>query len=219
VMEYHLGEVWVPEGVASVMDAKVTVILTDFGITLKSRPYIYWGGYFQRSRYLKLLRKSNILIKISKSLIDKFYNENRNIIYVSDRINILDSLDKLCNYDSKSRFIGSAKNKVLESLLTFATTSKIRDGIDAIQKDCLIMANPVRNIEQLCGRILRIKGGKKFPIVVDFVDIGEPEIRRTFNSRLNFYKSKNWNINYIYIDDKGLKNVTEEDSKTILSGE
>ena len=81
---------------------------------------------------------------------------------------------------------------IVSPTLCFATTSKVRDGIDAVSKDCLIMANPVGNIEQLTGRILRIKEGKKLPIIIDLVDINLKEISGTLYGRLKFYKSKNY---------------------------
>jgi len=220
VMEYHLGPVYIPEGKSSTMDARVTVFLVDLKLSSsKSRPYIYWGGCFQRSRYLTLLSKNEILIKISKLLIDKFYKDNRNILYVSDRIKLIENLDKICKCESKSKFIASAGNDMLDYQLTYATTGKVRDGVDAVDKDCLIMSNPIGNIEQLCGRILRIKDGKQHPIVIDIVDFGEKNMSRSINTRLNFYKRKNWDIKFVYLDEKGFKNVSEEEAQDILFSE
>ena len=220
IMEYHLGPVYIPEGKSSTMDARITVVLVDLKISSsKSRPYVYWGGYFQRARYLNLLSKNKTLIDISKNLIKKFYNDDRNILYVADRIKLIDNVDEVCNYDSTSKFVGSAKNDKLDYKLTYATTGKVRDGVDAVDKDCLIMPNPIGNIEQLGGRILRIKDGKKHPIIVDIIDFGEKNMSRSFNPRLNFYKKKNWEVKFIFADEKGMRNISEEEAQDILFSE
>jgi superfamily II DNA or RNA helicase len=219
VIEYHLGNVWVPEGLSSTMSGNVTVILFNSGMLPKSRGYIYWGGMFQRSRYLSMLSKSPIMLKISEALINKFYNEDRNILYVSDRIKLIETLYNTVKCESKSKFIASAKNEMLNYKLCFATVGKIRDGVDIPAKDCLIIPSPVGNIEQLAGRILRIKEGKKQPIIVDMVDLCFREISGTFHGRLKFYKSKNWEVKYIIISSDGKKQqLNESEVMNLMKG-
>jgi len=218
IMEYHLGDVWVPEGVASIMKARVTVLLFNSNILPKSGGYIYYGGSFQRSRYLSLLSKSSILIKISEALINKFYSEDKNILYVSDRIKLIETLFGMSKCQDKSKFISSAKNDMLDYKLTFATVGKIRDGVDAISKDTLIMSNPVGNIEQLTGRILRIKEGKSEPIIIDLVDINIKEISQTLYKRLDFYSKKMWNVKYMIVPGDGIKKyLTREQVMEIVN--
>ena len=81
------------------------------------------------------------------------------------------------------------------------------------------MPNPIGNIEQLGGRILRIKDGKKHPIIVDIIDFGEKNMSRSFNPRLNFYKKKNWEVKFIFADEKGMRNISEEEAQDILFSE
>ena len=220
VMEYHLGPVYIPEGKSSTMEARVTVILADFKLSSsKSRPYIYWGGYFQRSRYLSLLKKSKIFIDICNLLIKKFIKDNRNILVVGERIKLLELLFENTNISSKGMFVGSAKLDKIEDMVVFTTPGKSRDGIDYIVKDCLILTSPIGNIEQMIGRILRIKDGKKHPIVADIIDCGEKNMSRSFSQRLNFYKKKNWDVKYIFIDNGVIKNVTESEAQDILFSE
>ena len=45
---------------------------SDFGILPKSYYYLYYGGFFQKSRYLTILKKSKLFISICKALINKF---------------------------------------------------------------------------------------------------------------------------------------------------
>ena len=198
---------------ASVMKANVTVIMFSFKILKNRMKYLFWSGNFQRSRYLNMLRKSKPLEILSKSLLEKFIKDNRNIIFVSERINFINHLYDSILTDDKSKFISNTGNEALENQVTFATPGKIRDGVDAASKDCLIMTSPISNIEQMTGRILRIKEGKSIPIVIDMVDTDIKNISRTLFTRLNYYKNKKWNINFLYVNDNLEKHVlTYEDA-------
>jgi len=213
IINYHLGNVFVPDEEASVMKANVTVIMFSFKILKNRMKYLFWSGNFQRSRYLNMLRKSKPLEILSKSLLEKFIKDNRNIIFVSERINFINHLYDSILTDDKSKFISNTGNEALENQVTFATPGKIRDGVDAASKDCLIMTSPISNIEQMTGRILRIKEGKSIPIVIDMVDTDIKNISRTLFTRLNYYKNKKWNINFLYVNDNLEKHVlTYEDA-------
>ena len=214
ILKYHLGDIYKPEGESNIMDARVTVILFNFGILPKSRVYVYWGGCFQRSRYLNLLKRSKLLINILMGLLEKF-KLDRSVFIIAERITFIKELFKKFKYDDKNTFIEKNKNSNLESQIVFATPGKLRDGIDVPDKDCLILTSPVGNIKQMCGRILRKNDGKKTPIIIDLVDYGCKHISSTFYWRLKFYKNKNWNIQYISIsDDK--KIITEEDALKLV---
>ena len=154
IMTYHLGKVFIPEGTSSTMDARVTVLLFNFGFLPKSFKYIYWNDVFQRPRYLTILKNSKIFMSITKTLIDKFIQENRKIIYMGERIKLLEILYSNKSWVDKGLFAGTADLKPIENQLTFATPGKMRDGIDAVNKDCLILSSPISNIEQMCGRVL-----------------------------------------------------------------
>jgi superfamily II DNA or RNA helicase len=214
IIEYHLGPINVPEGDASTMDARVTIILISYEImTSKTRKYVYWSGEFNKARYLNQIVKSENLVRLSNSLINKFVKNERDIIYVSDRINLIEKLYDLIdeNFD-KSKFIGGAGLDSLKHQVAFATTQKARDGIDVASKDCLIMCNPISNIEQLSGRILRILPGKKEPILIDIVDIDDVNIYRSLKSRLKFYDEKKWDIKFILATNKKLIELPREEA-------
>jgi len=220
IIQYHLGEVFIPEGKSSTMDGRVTIVLFDFGFLPKSYRYIYWDGYFQKSRYLKILKNSKIFMSVCYGLIKKFYNEGRRIIFVGERIKLLELLYKNCKCDDKSMFTGSANLDKIENQLTFTTPIKSRDGVDYVDKDCLIMSSPISNVKQMTGRSLRPKEGKKQPLIIDMVDIGIKDIKRTFYNRLDFYKSKNWQIQYMFVQKDGKKNLlSEEQVLNILKDE
>jgi superfamily II DNA or RNA helicase len=205
IIRYHVGEVFVPEGERKVVGAKVTVLLYEFGISSKSRGYLYWGGEFQHSRYYNLLKKAEPFMGICKTLLKKFSDEDKKVIYVAERIKLLEqqysSLDTL----NKSKFYGSAKKDQLDFQMTFSTPGKIRDGVDAPSKDVVIMTSPISNIEQMCGRLEREYKGKERLVVVDMVDLSFPRIRVTLFTRMKFYDKREWEINFVHILKDGTK--------------
>ena len=220
IINFHLGPTYVPEGEASVMDAKVTVILFDSGMLNRSYKYIYWDGKFQRSRYLNLLKKSKTLMSLCKGLLTKFSSNGREVIFVSERIKMIEELFKWLDVPSKSKFIASATNDELKYQVTFATPGKIRDGVDIPKKDCLIMTSPIKNIEQMCGRVVREADEKCRPIVIDMVDIGVIDIRETYYSRLRYYQDKEWERNYVVAYSDGrIVGIDEQIAIEIIRGE
>lgn len=220
IIKHHLGEVFVPEGKSSTMDTRVTVLLFDFGFLPKSYRYLYWDGFFQKSRYLTILKNSKLFMNVSLSLLNKFTGDNRQILYVGERIKLLELLKEKCNGKDKGLFIAGSDLSEIEKQITFSTPNKSRDGVDYVSKDCLIMSSPIGNIEQMSGRVLRTKEGKAQPIVIDIVDIGVKAIRETFFSRLDFYKSKKWSIQFIFITKDGIKNqISEDQALQIIKGE
>jgi superfamily II DNA or RNA helicase len=214
ILEAHLGKIFVPEGKSSTMDARVTVLLFDFNVIRGREKYMYWLGKFQRSRYLNLIKNSKMFLGVSMSLLEKFVNDGRQIIFMSERIKLIDKLFVLLKTEDKAIFIGGTKNDVLDKQVVFSTPGKIRDGVDIPKKDCLIMTSPIDNIDQMSGRIVRISKDKEEPLIVDCVDIGCPEIFKTIFPRMEFYNSKGWKVRYIYISSTGEK--TEIDQIQVL---
>jgi superfamily II DNA or RNA helicase len=215
IIQYHLGDIYIPHGSASIMDARVVVLLFDSGLG-KSRIYINWAGRFQLARYLNLLKKSEMFMNICKSLLTKVISDGRKTIFVSFRLKMIDQLFNFVGIKDKSKFTESAKIDVLEHQIVFATPNKIRDGIDIPTKDCLIMSSPISNIEQICGRAVRISKDKKEPIVIDLVDLSYEDISRTLFKRLDYYKSiteskKEWNVRYLRVKLNGEKEELSED--------
>ena len=150
-------------------------------------------------------------MKICYSLLNKFSKDGRNILLVGERIKLLELLFKNTNNQSKGMFSGNAKLDKINDQITFTTPGKSRDGVDFVSKDCLILTSPISNVEQMSGRILRIKEGKLQPIIIDLVDIGLKEIRQTLFSRMEFYKKKEWDIKYLFITNEGKKTFIDEE--------
>lgn len=219
IIRFHLGEIFSDDDLEGTMDGRVTVILLDYQIdTPRSFTYVHWGGEFQRSRYLNMIKKSRPFRVAMRGLLSRL-KKDRQIICVAERIKLIDELFKETKHLSKGLFCGAGpKLEQLDFELTFATPGKVRDGVDAPWKDCVIMTSPIRNIEQLIGRILREKEGKKTPVIIDMVDYGCPDISRTFYPRQKYYDQKEWPIQYLLFKDKKLKQIDRELAMDILEG-
>jgi superfamily II DNA or RNA helicase len=219
IIQFHLGDIFSDDDVEGTMAAKITVILLDYQIDTPYRTqYIRWGGAFQRTRYLNLVKKSTPFREAMRGLMRKL-EKDRDLIYMIERIKLIDELFKESKADSKSKFCGNAKLDMLDYKVTFSTPGKCKDGIDAPQKDCVVMTSPISNIEQLTGRVVRSKEGKKIPIIIDMVDFGCPEIRGSFHSRKKFYDAKGWPIRYLLFANNELRNVDESEAIKIIKGE
>ena len=217
IIRYHVGEVFVPEGERKVVGAKVTVLLFEFGISAKSRGYLFWGGEFQRSRYFTMLKKTEPFMSICRSLLKKFSDDKKRVIFVAERVKLLEELYSSLDTLDKSRFFGSAKKDQLKFQITFSTPGKIRDGVDAPSKDVAILTSPISNIEQMCGRLEREFKGKERLVVVDMVDLSFSRIRTTLFTRMKYYEKKNWDINFIHILKDGTKKeITKKEAIELI---
>jgi superfamily II DNA or RNA helicase len=219
IIEFHLGNIFSDDDTEGTMEAKVTVLLLDYQIDTPHRTrYIRWGGEFQRTRYLNLIKKSKPFREAMRGLIHRL-KDDRDLICMAERIKLIDELYSETRSNSKSKFCGNAKLDTLEYKVTFSTPGKCRDGIDAPHKDCVIMSSPISNIEQLTGRIIRSKDGKKTPIIIDMVDFGCFEIRGSFYGRKKFYDNKGWPIQYLLFANNELRPLDEEQAMKIIQGE
>lgn len=198
IIEYHLGPITEIEGKGSVMEPDIVMVYFNYDINKGGRgKYLYWGGRFQRARYLNSLIKSEKYMKVCESLLKWSVKRSKDIIFMVDRKNVIHALyDKFNDVESKSKFIEKAELDTLNEQIVFATPGKCKDGVDIPCKDTLIMASPVSNIEQLCGRILRINKGKDTPVFFDMVDLGCKELIRSSLIRLEYYKSKGWKVHH-----------------------
>lgn len=224
ILKYHLGDMFESDSDEDTMPANVTFILLDFDIdTDKRKKYLHWEGKFQRSRYLNIIKNSKVFMDLVKSLLLKL-SKDRQLLFISERVKkMIIPLFEWLPIEDKSTFIAGSDLKELEKQVTFSTPGKIRDGIDVPHKDSLLITSPVKNIEQLSGRITRIYPGhnKKTPIILDMVDIGCDDIKTSFWGRLKYYQSKNWKIKYLYINPQTYQqfNLKEEDAFTVVKGD
>ncbi len=221
IIKFHLGETFKDEDVSGTMIPRVTAILCDFMIDVPKRSrYLFWTGVFQRSRYLNILKNSEEFMKLAKMIIDKVERENRNTIFISERLKLIDELSDYVKLksDDVGIFIAGNKNDVLSSKMVFSTPGKIRDGVDCPWKDCLIMTSPISNISQLSGRVIRSYKNKETPIIIDMVDIGCKVISSTFYKRKQYYQSKEWPLKFLYVDsDYNMLFIDETEAMKLIS--
>ena len=218
ILQYHFGDIFSDDDTGDTMKCNVTVLLFDYMVDIPKRyKYLNWNNKFQRSRYLNLIKKSEPFLNITKALLEKF-SKDKNVLFISERIKMIELLYDWLDHDSKSKFIASTGKEELEKDITFSTPGKIRDGIDANWKDTLIMTSPISNIAQICGRIIRWKKDKDDPIIVDMVDIGCRIIANTFHNRLKYYKQREWDIQFVYIDNNLNKTMVDENTALNLVG-
>ena len=91
---------------------------------------------------------------------------------------------------SKKRKREREKNKE-ECDVLFTTFQMASEGLDIKRLNCLVMATPKKNIEQVVGRILRKKDSE--PVVVDIVD-NFSVFAGMAKSRMRFYKAKDFEV-------------------------
>lgn len=217
IIQYHLGTIFSDEDTSGTMDSKITVFLLDYEIDTPYRfKYIHFGGDFQRSRYLNMIRKSKPFVEVVRGLLRRFCEE-REVICMAERINLIEEMYAMTPTTNKSMFCGNAKMDTLTQKITFATPGKCRDGVDAKWKDCLIMTSPISNINQLTGRVVRVSDNKKTPIIIDMVDYGCKEISRTYFGRRDFYIKKGWPIQYILVKDNKYSKIDEDVAIKIIN--
>jgi len=218
IITFHLGDIYSDEDMQGTMNASITIMLLDYEIdTPKRNRYLRWGGQFQRARYLNLLKKSEPFMTVVQSLMDKL-KVDRNVLLIAERIKLIDELYNNLDFPSKSKFYRSETLAELTKYFTFATPGKCRDGIDAPWKDAMIVTSPISNIDQLSGRVVRSYQDKKTPIIIDMVDYGCKDISRTVNTRLKFYESKKWPIQFLLFKDNKIIKVDRETAYDILKG-
>jgi len=198
IIEFHLGPIFSDSSVEGTMKAKVTIIAVDYLIDIPYRQkYIWWAGEFQKSRYLNLIKSSKPFLSIAKGLLNKF-KDNKKILFVSERIKLIDDMYKWIDTDSKGKFVGGSKDEELNEKIIFSTPGKIRDGVDVPDIDCLIMTSPISNIKQMCGRVVRSNPDKDIPIIIDMVDYGCNMIFNSIFNRLEYYESQEWDVQILH---------------------
>lgn len=150
---------------------------------------------------------SKILTKISEDyernigiikLVDELIMRERKIILISQRINQLNFFyDKLI-YGSKinnvkvCRIYNNFNEEFKDHNVLLASYSKANEGLDVPNLDTLILACPVSNIQQCCGRITRGETG----IIREIYDINDDIMAGSFYKRKKYYSKITDDIRY-----------------------
>lgn len=142
--------------------------------------------------------------------------EQRQIMVLSERLAHLDELKRL--FDNKSVLItrdgkervamsglytGKQKQRELKENETcdviFASYSIAREALDIVTLNTLLLATPVTDVVQCCGRIMR-KAHHLHPLIIDIVDQFSA-FRNQAQKRNRYYTSKNFEMTSIQHED------------------
>lgn len=222
IIEYHTGPIFADESYEGTnTNVDVTFILMDYGIDQpKRKKYLYWGGQFNRARYLNLMcnpKHCERFHYVIKGLLNKFKNDYHMLV-ILERNKLIDSLYDWVDCGSKSRFNRSEGLDKLDYKLTFSSPGKIRDGVDAPWKELIILTSPISNIKQMTGRICREYEGKEKVKIIEIIDIGCKQIKNQMFKRRQYYSNNGWNINYLGVDlNLNLNKISEKEANELLN--
>ena len=153
--------------------------------------------------------------KVTKLLSDPEYQDliasmalvqarkGHKVLVIADRVDFLQKVNELLG-DRSVCVIGETSDrkaeidKVENGLADIICGSRqiFSEGISVNCLSCVILAIPIANaptLEQIIGRIMRLKEGKLNPIVIDIQFSGASEKRQNMG-RIGFYLEKGWNV-------------------------
>ena len=140
--------------------------------------------------------RTEFIIKILKDLLIEspsnqiiILGHNRNILkYIYDAI----SSRNICDV---GEYLGGMKEKDLkeseDKQVVISTYSMACEGLDLKKLSTLIMITPKSEIEQICGRIMREKNGRK--LIIDITD-NHTCFKNQYIKRQRFYKKNGYKI-------------------------
>lgn len=138
-------------------------------------------------------------------LADSAANQGHKVLVVGGRVEFLERAAKLTknkavsitgnitSLEERQNILASMAN---EAKILFGTCSIFAEGISQNDLSCLILATPINNnplLTQLIGRIVRLKEGKKTPLVIDLNLTGATG-RSQANARLGHYIGKGYKV-------------------------
>lgn len=145
-------------------------------------------------------------LNLTVALARKFSREGHKILAIGERVEFLHLCQKFYG-DESIAVTGTTENreKLLRSVnegdkqVLFGTRSLFSEGISLDSIGCLILAAPINNdpmLEQLIGRVIRVKEGKKQPVIVDIILDG-PTAQKQWYARLGHYTRQDYEVEYI----------------------
>jgi superfamily II DNA or RNA helicase len=230
IIHMHLGDVtYFPPEEKEIFKPKIYMLYFPFQVYNNHRSYINWGGKFNLSRYYQQLYKSKRYNSLLSRWIRRAHDQGRTVLVLGVNIKSLLELAISCELPKEDVgfFTPSNKRKTLKKSIekitdtfdledsfrtkkvVFSTYGACRDGNNREELDFLVMAAPTSNVEQAIGRVMRMKEGKKRPIVLDVVDTEGPLMKtridanttkklpwflRSAYKREQFYKEQEWDV-------------------------
>ena len=116
--------------------------------------------------------------KMIATKVRALVEEGRRVLVVSDRRKHLSHLQQMLSDVPTAMYVGESTKKGKrkreddkdKASVLFTTYMMGEEGLDLPFLDTLVMVTPRKSLEQIIGRILRKKDGKKVPLIVDVVD-------------------------------------------------
>jgi superfamily II DNA or RNA helicase len=140
-------------------------------------------------------KRTNVII----DLLKKYYNEDRNILILSDRRGHLEEISKIISDYSWGFYVGGMKPEQLresqQKRILLATFSMASEGMDIPSLDTVILSSPKSDVEQSVGRIFRKKQCDRIrhPLIIDIQDKFSSFDKQS-QKRVQFYHKMNFTI-------------------------
>lgn len=156
-------------------------------------------------------------VKVNKLLYDPHYQalvaviaakeiaKGHKVLIIADRVEFLQNVGELIGEDCVC-IVGETtfeqrnelKRQVEDGEKSCIAGSRqiFSEGISVNILSCVILASPMANdslLEQIVGRIMRLKEGKLSPLVID-LNFNSPSDKRQNKMRLGFYNRKGWEV-------------------------
>lgn len=164
---------------------------------------------------IKLPPASTWADKVTKLLLDPEYqalvaslaavqaSKGHKVLVIADRVEFLQNVTELLQGKAVC-IIGETEDRkgeidrVLSGECDIICGSRpiFSEGISVNPLSCVILATPIANpanLEQICGRIMRLHEDKLDPVVIDIQFKGPTETRQN-HGRIAFYLEKGWKV-------------------------
>ena len=199
----HLGSNVIKQTIST--QPKPSVYVVQFNKSSGEIPSYLTGKVHRRGKLISLLSENIRRSRMIANLAIQIAQSGRQTLVISEKIEQLKLFKELLKKDFKPEEIGLYIGKTSEEdreyikkncKIILATTSMLGLGTDIPTLRGLIFATPVSSIEQIVGRICRIKKGTKDPIVVDIVDTYYKVSSGWFSARMRYYNKNKYLVKY-----------------------
>ncbi len=200
VIQAHLG----PVRVVSTAEALRTKV---YAMYYRSKNRIWGQNHGSRVKCISQDKARNGLIT---KIVKKLYDNNREILVVSDSIDHLHDLFNLfvqagvspstMGFFTGQKYVGDKRVKTkphelddvkANSQIILATYNMMKEGIDIPRLDAGVDATPRSEATQILGRIRRPEPDKPLPLWYTIVDVAVPAFVGYYKSRCKDYRREN----------------------------
>ena len=152
------------------------------------------------SKLVTTMCKDQERTKLILELVTRMVEAGRQVLVLSDRVDhCIEMAEAMSSVCSSAALVGRVSKNKREEIITKADEGEIRaifattvadEGLDLPGLDTVVLTTPTKamgRVQQRIGRIMRVREGKKDPLVVDIID-NAPSFRGLAKKRWKFYK-------------------------------